>query len=456
MYKKGEFTLDPLAGQLLLQVVLIAVNAFFAATEIALISLNENKLRREADAGDRRARQMLKIAESPTTFLSTIQIGITLAGFLGSAFAADNFAGRITSYFVDTLGLRVPAATINTLSVILITIILSYFTLVLGELVPKRVAMKKSEQVARLACGVISAASKVMRPLIWLLTKSTNGVLRLLRISPEDEEEEVSEEEIRYMVDVGEEKGAIETSEREMIENIFEFNNITAEDVMVHRTDMQFIWIDDSHEEIVKTIRESGLSRFPVIGEDADDVKGILITRDYLLNEEQQDKKPLEALVRPAYFVPESVRADVLFRNMQKKKVHMAIVVDEYGGTSGLVTMEDLLEEIVGNIYDESDPLEVRDITELEPGVWRVAGQADLDTLREKLGVDIPENEEIDTLSGLIINELSNVPEDGSTFDIDLYGMRVHVEEVRDRRVEWTTVRLLNAGEPAKEQAASE
>ena len=349
-----------------------------------------------------------------------------------------------------------PAATINTLSVILITIILSYFTLVLGELVPKRVAMKKSEQVARLACGVISAASKVMRPLIWLLTKSTNGVLRLLRISPEDEEEEVSEEEIRYMVDVGEEKGAIETSEREMIENIFEFNNITAEDVMVHRTDMQFIWIDDSHEEIVKTIRESGLSRFPVIGEDADDVKGILITRDYLLNEEQQDKKPLEALVRPAYFVPESVRADVLFRNMQKKKVHMAIVVDEYGGTSGLVTMEDLLEEIVGNIYDESDPLEVRDITELEPGVWRVAGQADLDTLREKLGVDIPENEEIDTLSGLIINELSNVPEDGSTFDIDLYGMRVHVEEVRDRRVEWTTVRLLNAGEPAKEQAASE
>ena len=300
-------------------------------------------------------------------------------------------------------------------------------------------------------CGFINGMSKVCKPIIWLLTKSTNGVLRLMRISPEDEEEEVSEEEIRYMVDVGEEKGTIETSERDMIENIFEFNNITAEDVMVHRTDMRFIWMDSTHDEIIETIRSSGLSRFPVIGEDADDVKGLLIARDYLLNEEREEKQTLEALIRPAYFVPESVRADVLFRNMQIKKVHMAIVVDEYGGTSGLVTMEDLLEEIVGNIYDETDPLEAREITELEPGVFRVAGHCDLDVLRERLGVDIPENDEIDTLSGLIINELSNVPEDGSTFDIDLCGMHVHVDEVRDRRVEWTTVRL-----PAKEEAAEE
>ena len=332
-----------------------------------------------------------------------------------------------------------------------VTVVISYFTLVLGELVPKRVAMKKSEQIARAICGFISGMSKICKPVIWLLTKSTNGVLRLMRISPEDEEEEVSEEEIRYMVDVGEEKGTIETSERDMIENIFEFNNITAEDVMVHRTDMRFIWMDSTHDEIIETIRSSGLSRFPVIGEDADDVKGLLIARDYLLNEERAEKQTLEALIRPAYFVPESVRADVLFRNMQIKKVHMAIVVDEYGGTSGLVTMEDLLEEIVGNIYDETDPLEAREITELEPGVFRVAGHCDLDALRERLGVDIPENDEIDTLSGLIINELSNVPEDGSTFDIDLCGMHVHVDEVRDRRVEWTTVRL-----PAKDEAAEE
>ena len=435
--------MDPLAGQIVLQFVFIAINALFAATEMALVSLNENKLRREADGGDKRAAQMLKLAEAPTTFLSTIQIAITLSGFLGAAFGAENFAERITDYFVNTVGVTaIPASTINSLAVIVVTLIISYFTLVLGELVPKRVAMKKPEQVARAVCGFISGMSKIMRPVNWLLTKSTNGVLRLMRINPEEEEEEVSEEEIRYMVDVGEEKGAIEASERDMIENIFEFNNITAEDVMVHRTDMRFIWMDSTHEEIIQTIRDSGLSRFPVVGEDADDVKGLLIARDYLLNEERAQKLPFEALIRPAYFVPESVRADVLFRNMQIKKVHMAIVVDEYGGTSGLVTMEDLLEEIVGNIYDETDPLEAREITELEPGVWRVAGHCDLDTLRERLGVDIPENDEIDTLGGLIINQLSNVPEDGSTFAIELYGMLIHVEEVRDRRVEWTTVRI--------------
>ncbi len=334
-------TSDPLVGQLLLQALLILINAFFASTEIAVISLNDNKLRREAEAGDKRAKLMLKIAQSPTTFLSTIQIGITLAGFLGSAFAADNFAGRITDYFVNRVGVTfVSASTINTLSVILITIILSYFTLVLCGLVPKRIAMKKSEAVARFACGIINGISKVMRPVIWFLTISTNGVLKLFRISPEDEEEEVSEEEILYMVDVGEEKGKIEKSEKEMIANIFEFNDMTAEDVMVHRKDIRFVWTDMSHEEIVSLIRESGLSRFPVCGEDVDDVKGILITREFLLNGEQQEKKPLEQLIRPAYFVPESVRADVLFRNMQKNKVHMAIVVDEYGGTSGLVTLE--------------------------------------------------------------------------------------------------------------------
>ena len=210
--------MGPIAGQILLQFVFIAINAIFAATEIALISLNENKLRREADAGDKRAALMLKISETPTTFLSTIQIAITLSGFLGAAFGADNFADRITDYFVNTVGVTaIPASTINTLSVIVVTVVISYFTLVLGELVPKRVAMKKSEQIARVICGFISGMSKICKPIIWLLTKSTNGVLRLMHISPEDEEEEVSEEEIRYMVDVGEEKGTIETSERDMI-----------------------------------------------------------------------------------------------------------------------------------------------------------------------------------------------------------------------------------------------
>ena len=443
--------MDPIWPQLLLQIVLIAVNAVFAASEIAVISLNENKLRMQAEEGDKKAAVMLKMMREPSDFLSTIQIAITLAGFLGSAFAADNFSDPIVQWLIDKGFTLIPRATLNTIAVIVITIILSYFTLVLGELVPKRVAMKKPDAVGRAVCGMINGMALVMKPVIWLLSKSTNLVLRLLHINPEEQESEVTEEEIRMMVDLGGERGTIEAGEKQMIDNIFEFNNITAEDVMVHRTDMRFIWMDSTHDEIIETIRSSGLSRFPVIGEDADDVKGLLIARDYLLNEERAEKQPLEALIRPAYFVPESVRADVLFRNMQIKKVHLAIVVDEYGGTSGLVTMEDLLEEIVGNIYDETDPLEAREITELEPGVFRVAGHCDLDTLRERLGVDIPENDEIDTLSGLIINELSNVPEDGSTFDIDLCGMHVHVDEVRDRRVEWTTVRL-----PAKDEAAEE
>ena len=449
--------MGPIAGQILLQFVFIAINAIFAATEIALISLNENKLRREADAGDKRAAQMLKIAETPTTFLSTIQIAITLSGFLGAAFGADNFADRITDYFVNTVGVTaIPASTINTLSVVVVTVVISYFTLVLGELVPKRVAMKKSEQIARVICGFINGMSKVCKPIIWLLTKSTNGVLRLMRISPEDEEEEVSEEEIRYMVDVGEEKGTIETSERDMIENIFEFNNITAEDVMVHRTDMRFIWMDSTHDEIIETIRSSGLSRFPVIGEDADDVKGLLIARDYLLNEERAEKQTLEALIRPAYFVPESVRADVLFRNMQIKKVHMAIVVDEYGGTSGLVTMEDLLEEIVGNIYDEYDPQVEQAVTKVGDNLWRVSGICELSVLSEALDIALPLDEDYDTLSGLVFSQLSSIPQDGSHPELDVAGLHIYVEEISDHRVEWAQVSKIYPEEEDESDAGAE
>jgi putative hemolysin len=343
------FTLpsDPIWGHLLLQLALIAVNAFFAATEIAVISLNENKIRHLAEEGDLKAKQLLRLTQAPNGFLSTIQVGITLAGFLGSAFAADNFASRLTGWLVDGLHVNVlPRDTLNTLCVILITLILSYFTLVLGELAPKRVAMQRPEKVARMTCGVISFLSRVTKPIIWFLSMSTNGVLRLMGVNPKQESGDVTEEEIRMMVDIGEEKGAIETNEREMIENIFEFNNSSAEDVMIHRTDVAAIWISDTPETIVSTILETGLSRFPVYDEDIDDVIGILYTRDYLLNEHATPPKPLRELLREAYFVPETVQADVLFRDMQRRKTHMAIVVDEYGGMSGIVTLEDLLEEI--------------------------------------------------------------------------------------------------------------
>lgn len=435
---------DPLLPQILILVVLIFLNAFFAAAEIAVISLSEGKIRKQAEDGDKKAAKLLKLIQAPDNFLSAIQIGITLAGFLASAFAADIFAGRLVRWLVDDCNVTaLPEGTLNAIMVILITLILSYFTLVFGELVPKRVAMKKAEGVARATCGIVSALSVVFRPLIWFLSKSTNAILRLMRIDPKETGEAVSEDEIRMMVDIGEEKGAIETNEKEMIENIFEFNNNTAEDVMVHRTDMVMIWLEDPAEEILRIIEESGMSRFPVYNEDADDIVGILSTRDYLFNTHRKEPRSFRDLLRPAYFVPESVRTDVLFRDMQSKKVHMAIVVDEYGGTSGLVTMEDLLEEIVGNIYDEFDPQDEQDIIRLEDNLWKVAGVAELEHLAEELDVDLPEDEEYDTLGGLVFSQLSVIPEDGSTVEVDVCGLHVKVVELSDRRVEWALVSKL-------------
>ena len=430
-------------SQLMLQVLLILINAFFAATEIAVISLNDNRLRRQAESGDKTAVLMLKIAQEPNAFLSTIQIGITLAGYIGAAFAAENFSDRLTEFCMNAFHLAESSrGTVDGVSVLVITLILSFFTLAFGELVPKRIAMQKPEPVARVACYVIKGISVVMRPVIWLLSKLTNGILRILGIDPNADAEEVSEEEILYMVDVGEEKGAIEASEKEMIANIFEFNNTTAADVMVHRTDVQFLWADDSEETILGVIRESGFSRFPVCGEDTDDVLGILITRDFLLNLSSKQKKPLKELLRAPYFVPESVRADVLFRNMQGNKTHMAIVVDEHGGTGGVVTMEDLLEEIVGNIYDESDKQDEHEITPLGDGSWRIAGSAMLSDIADELGVDLEENDEFDTLNGLIVDRLSYIPDDGTTPSLTVDKLAIQVEQVQDRRIEWAIVTL--------------
>ena len=434
---------DPLLPILVL-VILIFVNAFFAAAEIAVISLSEAKLKKQAEDGDKKAKKLLKLMQTPDRFLSAIQIAITLAGFLSSAFAADSFAGPLTNWLREDVGFTsIPAGTLNTIMVILVTIILSYFSLVLGELVPKRLGMKKTEKVARATVGVVSAVAKVFRPLIWFLSKSTNAVLRLLGIDPRAEEEEVSEDEIRMMVDLGEEQGAIESAEKELIENIFEFNNTTAEDVMVHRTHMVMIWIDDTHEDIINTIRESGMSRFPVYEEDADDIIGILSTREYLLNAQLAHPKALRELLRPAYFVPESVRTDVLFRDMQSKKVHLSIVVDEYGGTSGLVTLEDLLEEIVGNIYDEFDPQEEKDIEQLEENLWKVSGSCPLDQVAEVLDVEFDEDEESDTLGGLVYTQLSMIPKDGTQLEVDACGLHIKVTEISERRVEWALVSKL-------------
>ena len=265
-------------------------------------------------------------------------------------------------------------------------------------------------------------------------------VLKLLR-----RKDQVSEDNIMAMVEEGEESGAIQTNEKEFIENVLEFDNSTAKDVMVHRTDMVTLPVDAEEEAILDAIRQSGLSRFPVYGEDVDDIVGVLSTRDYLLNFHQPSPLPLKELLRPAYFVPETVAADVLFRDMQGKKTHLALVVDEYGGTSGLVTLEDLLEELVGNIYDEFDPQEEQEIIRLDENRWRVSGSADLEELAEAMGFELPEDEErdYDTLGGLVFSQLSVIPQDGSRPVVEALGLRIQVEELCERRVEWALVEKL-------------
>lgn len=261
----------------------------------------------------------------------------------------------------------------------------------------------------------------------------------------------VSEDNIMAMVEEGEESGAIQSNEKELIENVFEFDTMTARDVMIHRTDMVTLSLEDGEGTVVDTIRQSGLSRFPVYQEDVDDIVGILSTREYLLNLRLPDPKPIKELLRPAYFVPETVPADVLFRDMQGKKIHLALVVDEYGGTSGLVTLEDLLEELVGNIYDEFDPQEEQDIIRLENNKWRVSGSADLEELAEIMDFELPEEEDrdYDTLGGLIFSQLSVIPEDGSRPLVEALGLRIQVEELCDRRVEWALVEKLKSPEPS-------
>lgn len=433
---------DPWAGPLLLQLVLIFLSACYAAAEVALLSLNSTKLHHDAEEGDPTAAKLLRITDAPARTLSTIQACITLFGFLGSALAATQFAPRLAGAILSA-GAGIDAGVLNVLCVILITFLLSYLTLCLGTLVPKRLAMKNPEAIARRSLLLLEVSTVIFRPFVMLLNAATHGILRLCGIDPNATEDEVTEDDIRMMVDIGGENGAIEEAEKEMIENIFEFNNSTAEEVMTHRTDVTSIWVDDTEDEILRTICDSGLSRFPVYNENMDDIIGILNTRDFLLNAQSDNPKSLRALLREAYFVPETVQADQLFRNMQVKKIHMAIVVDEYGGMSGIVTMEDLLEEIVGNIYDEFDKQTEAEIVRAGDNTWRISGSTPLKDVNDALDLSLPEDEDYDTLGGLIFSQFTTIPQDGSTPDLDCFGLHIHVEKLEDHRVETALVTKL-------------
>ncbi len=401
--------------QLLLQFILILLNAFFAATEIALISINEKKVRALAEDGDKKAKKMLKIIEEPTKFLSTIQIGITLAGFLGSAFAANNFAERLCAFAIKAFDIS-PAyhGVINTVSVIIITLILSYFTLVLGELVPKRIAMKHKEKLANYVCGIISALATVLKPIIWFLTASTNLMLRLFGIDPHGADEAVSEEDIVIMLDAGADEGTLNQGDIEYIKNVFKLDKLCAADIMTPRSAVVAVSEDISRDALLALIEREGYSRIPVFDGSFDKVIGILHTRQYLLKYTNKDFSLSDALLPPE-FVPETIRLDVLLKSMQSKHAQMVIVVNEYGFTSGIVTIEDVLEEIVGEIWDEQDEATTPIINTGE-GTYRVLTSISIDEFFEFF--HLQQNDEIEstTLNGWLTENCGNIPEKGYAF----------------------------------------
>ena len=422
---------DPLIGLLLLQLVFIALNAIFACAEIAVISINDVKLAKLAASGDKRAIRIARLTSQPARFLATIQISITLAGFLGSAFAADNFAGKLVELLLKT-GTTIPAHTLNAISVVLITLILSYFTLVFGELVPKRLAMKKAERIAFALSGIISAISTVFKPLVWLLTASTNGILRLLGINPNEEDSSVTEEEIRMMIDAGSEKGAIEADEKELLQNVFEFNDVSAADMLTHRTMVDMLWLEESDEAWAKLVSSTNHSYYPICADTADDVVGILRARDYLRFSERTRDNVMANAVSEPLFVPESVKADDLFREMRRSRDHFAVVLDEYGGMSGIVTMNDIVEQLVGDIDGQQDDEEA--IVPIDGGRYSVGGCAPLEDIAEKLGLDLP-TDEFDTIGGLIFSACDTIPPDGSRFSVKVCGISADVDRIMDHRI---------------------
>lgn len=401
---------------LLLQLILILVNAFFAATEIALISLNEKKVKSKAEEGDKKAIKMLKIIEEPTGFLSTIQVGITLAGFLGSAFAADNFADDLANFAVNKFSqLQGYEDAVNTVAVIVITLVLSYFTLVLGELAPKRIAMRHKEKLANAVCGVISFLAAVLKPIVWLLTVSTNACLRICGIDPNEKDDSVSQDDIELMLDAGADEGTLDQDDIEYIKNVFKLGELTAADVMTPRKAVVNISAEATTEEVLHVIETEGYSRIPVYSDSKDEIEGILYVKDFLLKYETEGFKLTDAMFQPSY-VPETIHLDLLLKDMQENHNHIVVVVNEYGVASGIVTIEDILEEIVGEIWDEGDE-EFDNIKKVDEGVYNVTCTTSIEEFLTFFELEAPEDSESTTVNGWIIENCGNIPQVGYSFE---------------------------------------
>ena len=420
---------------LLIQVVLIALNAVFASAELAVLSVNEPRINRLAEQGSKKARRLRKLTKEPAKFLSTIQIAITLSGFLGSAFAADGFSDPLVDWLIG-LGATLPRNTLDTLSVIFITLVLSYFTLIFGELVPKRIAMKKAEALALNVSGIVGGISVLFKPIVWLLSVSTNAVLRMLGIDPNETEEQICEEDIRMMVETGGETGAIDKDEQNFIQNVFEFDDLSVGEILTHRTDLTMLWLEDTDDTWEKTVCSSRFSRYPVCDGSPDKVVGVLNAKVYLREKDRSRKNVMRLALEPAYFVPETMKADVLFRNMKQTHTTFAFVLDEYGGLTGIVTIHDLIEELIGEIRDEHDKVE-EDFEKLDENTYRVDCSVSLEDFMEFFDVKL-ESDSV-SVGGWVMEQLNRVPIKGDSFTAQ--NLEITVSELSAYRVSFITVR---------------
>ena len=416
---------------ILVLLILTGLNAFFAASEIAFISLNDNKIEKQAKEGNKKAKQIAKMLENPSKFLSTIQIGITLAGFLSSAFASDTFADVMAPALNNLMPLGIGVW--KSISIILITIILSFITIIFGELVPKRLAMKHYEKIAFGSIGIIRTISVITAPFVKFLTATTNMISKLFGVG-ENEEEIVTEEEIKMMVDQGEENGTIEEEEKELINNVFDFNDITVSEIMTHRTDIFAVDIDMNQEELLQEIikDECRHSRIPVYDETIDEIKGVLYVKDIIKNMNKKTFK-IKSIMKEAYFVSQNKLINELFKELQKNKKHIAIIVDEYGGTAGIITMEDILEEIVGDIYDEYDEIE-EEYEKIDDTTFILSGSMTIYDVNKLLEANIPEGD-YDTLSGYLQEELGRIPTEEENPIIETEQLTFKIEEYEDKRI---------------------
>ncbi len=438
--------------ELLLIFILIFVNAFFSASEMAIVSINKNKISLLASEGNQKAILISKLIGEPSRFLATIQVGVTLAGFLTSAFAATS----ISKYLSAALE-RINIYGSESVSVIVITILMSYLTLVFGELFPKRLALNNSEKIAMLTVTPVLFFSKVTKPFVKFLTFSTNLLLRIFGITSENLEEKVSEEEIRMLINVGEETGVIKETEKDMIEGIFQFDDTLAKEIMTPRTNVFAIDIETPSDEILDQVLSEQYSRIPVYEEDIDNIIGVLYMKDLFVNlRKTQDAKTglgsIKEMLRPAYFVPETKNIDTLFRELQSTKNHMAMLIDEYGGFAGIVTIEDLIEEIMGNIFDEYDDSD-EDIKVIDQHTYEVSGLVSINDINEALQIELP-SDNYDTIGGFVMNLLGSIPSEEENPVLEYEGMKFKIEKVSEKRVEVLKIRLTEAPEEEGEEGA--